>query len=93
MKRLSDDEWFAIRQPFSFLRSHYVGWSAKHRYIVSTWLEQKDGGWFYETGEAVIFERSEDALAFKVWISGDPFGLHHRIRPQVSDAMALFELD
>jgi hypothetical protein len=93
MRRLTDDQWFAIRQPFSFLRSYYVGWSAKHRFIVSTWLEQRDGGWFYETDDAVIFESSTDALAFKVWISADPFGLARRVRPQVADAMALFELD
>jgi len=90
MRRLTDDEWFAIRQPVSFLRAHYVGWSAKHRYIVSTWLEQKDGGWFYETGDAVIFESSDDALAFKIWITGDPFELARSFEPRVADAMAMF---
>lgn len=52
-----------------------------------------DGGWFYETGDAVIFESHTDALAFKVWIGDDPFGLARRIRPQVKEAMTMFEMD
>lgn len=95
MRRLTDDEWIVTVEPFSFLRAIYSGWTPKHRYIVSTWLEDHAStGWFYETGQAVIFERSDDALAFKVWISADPFGLDRRtIRRDVSDAMSLFELD
>jgi len=94
LKRLTNDEWFAIRQPFSFLRADYVGWTAKHRYLVSRWLEENGSGWFYEAGEAVMFDRSEDALAFKVWMAGNPFGLEDRkLRRDLTDAMALFELD
>lgn len=92
MRRLTDEEWVVTHEPFSVLRAAYNGWTPKHRYIVSEWLETHGAGWFYENGQAVIFQHSDDALAFKVWISGDPFDLHRRIRPQVSDAMALFEL-
>ncbi|WP_368933644.1 hypothetical protein [Brevundimonas naejangsanensis] len=47
------------------------------RHDIITWLEGLGTGWLYETGQAVSFERSDDALEFK--ISGDPFGLDRRI--------------
>lgn len=94
MRRLTDDEWIVAQEPFSFLRAIYTGWTPKHRYSVSTWLDDHpSAGWFYETGQAVIFEHSDDTLAFKVWISGDPFGLARNIRTQVEEAMAMFEAD
>lgn len=92
MNRLTDDEWIVTGEPFSFLRAIYSGWSPKHRYIVSTWLEDHGTGWFYESDQAVIFERSDDALAFKIWITSDPFGLSRPVRPQVADAMAMLEI-
>ncbi|WP_292077070.1 MULTISPECIES: hypothetical protein [Brevundimonas] len=94
MRRLTDDEWTVTREPFSFVRATYADWPPKQRYMVAAWLDHYEAsGWFYETGQAVVFERSTDALAFKIWITSDPFGLARRIRPQVAAAMALFELD
>lgn len=72
----------------------YRGWTRKHRYIVSTWLyDHPSARWFHETGQAIISEDSDDSLAFRVWIGGDPFGLARKFGPQVEGVRAMFEAD
>lgn len=93
VRRLTDDEWATAKAPFSFLRVTNNDWGPKHRLIISKWLDDLPGdGWFYETGESASFQRSEDALAYRIWISDDPFQIEpYRLREHVADVIAMFE--
>lgn len=76
MRRLTDDEWSVVTAPFSHVKTTNPSWKAKHRILISRWLDNHPSdGWFYEAGETAIFERSDDALAYRLWISRDPFDL------------------
>ena len=78
------------------LRANYRHWKPKHRVLVSHWLDQHaSSGWFAETSDVAIFERSDDALAFRIWVTSDPFGVDAlRYRPTPAEqAMTFFGAD
>jgi hypothetical protein len=95
MRRLMSDEWQQKQhETFSYLRGRDSHWTRKHCVLVSQWLDDHPSpGWVFETQGIAVFERSVDALAFRIWMSSDPFGLdalRYRPRP-VEEAMNLLD--
>jgi hypothetical protein len=96
MRRLTDEEWETTTGPFSYIRSTFPYWKTKHRALASQWLEAHcSPGWFYEADGVAVFELSDDALAFRVWSTQDPFDLcRQRLAPRpLSSALEMMGLD
>lgn len=76
MRRLTSEEWASVKAPFSFINANGVGWGPKQRLLIEEWLEANvRAGWYFSADDMYVFESSIDALIFRMWATGDPFGI------------------
>ena len=81
MPKLTSLEWDAQQAPFCFMHIRTPGyWKPTHFTIVEKWLNANVQGWWWHDGSTAadekhcfVFERNADRVAFKLWISDDPF--------------------
>ena len=75
MKQLTNDEWVAIKPPFTWMRIKKLE-SIEHQFL-EKWLDENTSGWWYCDSSTdtytYIFEVPADMVLFKIWASSDPF--------------------
>lgn len=80
-KRLTDDEWKAIKPPFVWLKLK-VKVDDLQLDFIDKWLIERLSGWWYRGSRSddtilYVFEWAEDQVMFKIWASNNPFKEDH----------------
>jgi hypothetical protein len=77
-KQLTREEWMALKPPFHWLRVRKAEWHGFLFEIVEKYLYNHTSGFWYHGTETndehiFIFESDADMVAFKLWLTNDPF--------------------
>jgi len=72
-RQLSYDEWKDATLPMFWRRPpKEFKWTKTDIEIALKWLAGNVAGWFYFADDTFIFERSDDAVMFELWIEPNP---------------------
>jgi len=81
MTRLTAEQWRAINTAFVWMRVE-IELQPIRETIITKWLDRHVQGWWYMEADGkdrylFVFENSSEMVAFKIWISDNPFERDH----------------
>jgi hypothetical protein len=81
MAVLTEEQWMNWKGCFHWMRLH-LEFEPIQVVIISKWMDKHINGWWYYERESsgrtlMVFEDTTEMVAFKLWVSGNPFERDH----------------
>lgn len=69
---LTKDEWMDIMPPLVAIKVEYPKWTETEYEIALKYAVRNATGWVYYANKRFVFEKTEDYMTFKLWLTADP---------------------